>query len=410
MSEDGDSGRASPNIDRFPSDEIILWQGSPQWQCLVNHVFQGAIVVQYFAVLIIWRSLVIMNDGGGWLDGISAATALVVLGFTVIGILALVSWAIARTATYTITDRRIAMTVGVALKKRINIPLSHVDTVSVKTYPGGLGAIRLQLKPGCVIPFLILWPHVSPWTVRQPQPMLRSIGNVKTVASVLATALATESAGATTQPVIAQAAAGRAAAPSERRAAGGCRTPAGPQLVPRVPMIAAAVVVALSLVVVGVGRFTGIGTTFATLGRPQAIVDLRFEPLGSDRIAILNARRTDVVAILEPGRDALIRGAKRGLDRARVLSGRASDAPYQLVRWESGGVTLSDIRADKHIRLNSAGPTTTGALAHLLRLGGASIGAAVAVRPTNGFGTPAADPDRSIERSTIASAARLSPL
>jgi hypothetical protein len=48
----------------------------------------------------------------------------------------------------------------------------------------------LTLAPGERIAYAVLWPHVRPWQMRQPSPMLRCIPDAEKVAGILAQAYA----------------------------------------------------------------------------------------------------------------------------------------------------------------------------------------------------------------------------
>jgi hypothetical protein len=51
--------------------------------------------------------------------------------------------------------------------------------------------------PGKRLAYLVLWPHVRPWRLQAPQPMLRAIDDVAAVADLLAEALAADTARST---------------------------------------------------------------------------------------------------------------------------------------------------------------------------------------------------------------------
>ena len=122
-------------------------------------------------------------------------------------------------------------------------------------------------------------------------------------------------------------------------------------------------VIAVSLVQIGDGRAPA-----ADGPSPATVYELSFQDLGADRLAVVDTRAGNTIAFVEPGKDGLVRGALRGLKRARELKGAAVDAPYQLVIWDSGRLTLSDLGIDEHIPIDSFGLTDTGVLAQFLQL------------------------------------------
>ena len=67
------------------------------------------------------------------------------------------------------------MRFGVALPKCINLPLKAIGAADVRML--GNGHIDIVLRPTQRFPlgWLQMWPHVQPWKVGQPQPMLRAV-------------------------------------------------------------------------------------------------------------------------------------------------------------------------------------------------------------------------------------------
>ncbi|WP_310496518.1 photosynthetic complex putative assembly protein PuhB [Sandarakinorhabdus sp.] len=153
---------------RLPPGEEIVWQGTPDWRGVARGVFH----TRFVAVWFIFLSGLAFLAGGTGLTG--AITTLVVAVFA-IGLLVLLAWAQARSTIYTLTNRRVVMRFGVALPKCVNLPLSLIGTAEAK--PAGDGIVDVSLKPTTRFPlgYLQMWPHVRPWKLGQPQPMLRSV-------------------------------------------------------------------------------------------------------------------------------------------------------------------------------------------------------------------------------------------
>ncbi|MEY3524771.1 MAG: hypothetical protein RIR92_836, partial [Pseudomonadota bacterium] len=95
-----------------------------------------------------------------------------------LGILSLMAWLTARTALYTLTNKRVVMRIGVVLTLTFNLPLRMLAAASLKTNPDGTGDIALKLAGNDHIAWLNLWPHARPWALRHPEPSLRCIANV----------------------------------------------------------------------------------------------------------------------------------------------------------------------------------------------------------------------------------------
>jgi Bacterial PH domain len=188
---------------RLPVDERILWQGAPEWQTLARRAFHVRKLAAYFIALLIWRFASALLDGETLTIAGLSALWIIVLAAISIGLFAGVSWLIARTSVYTITNRRVVMRFGIALPMTFNLPFSTVQGATLRRYPNGCGDIPLALSGNDRIAYPVLWPHARPWQFTNPQPMLRAIANADRVARILADAVA-ESAD--TSPALSQAA------------------------------------------------------------------------------------------------------------------------------------------------------------------------------------------------------------
>jgi hypothetical protein len=120
---------------------------------------------------------------------VSSALLLLVAAFSAIAVLAGLAWLFRRASCYTITGKRVLFQFGVALPVTMNIPLGKIANAAVKTYRDGSGNIPLQLADGKRVSYLLLWPHIRPWRLRAPEPMLNGIPDAAKVAVQLAEAL-----------------------------------------------------------------------------------------------------------------------------------------------------------------------------------------------------------------------------
>lgn len=174
----------------LPAGEQMLWQGSPRWQDLAVHALHARKALWYFLGLAVLQAAVRLGSGSSLAEAARPFLWLIPLGLVAAGLLAGIAYASARTTVYTITSKRLALRIGIALPITINLPFKVIDGASVRVYGDGAGDIPLKLNGGERVPYMILWPHARPFHFRHPQPCLRAIPNADKVASILAAALA----------------------------------------------------------------------------------------------------------------------------------------------------------------------------------------------------------------------------
>lgn len=189
--------------ERLPAGERILWQGSPDFRAMALHVFHVRKVALYFAALLALRAGLVLAEGGSAVDALFALAWPLPLAITALAALTALAWMTARTAVYTLTDKRVVMRIGIVLTLTFNIPLRTLKAASLRRGAQDIGDIVIELAGPDQIAFLHLWPHVRPWRVARPEPMLRSVANAPQVAALLAQAWSSVT-GAVAQPVAMQ--------------------------------------------------------------------------------------------------------------------------------------------------------------------------------------------------------------
>jgi hypothetical protein len=175
---------------RLPAGEEVLWQSGPSWQALARHAFHIRLVAVYFSLLVGWRVLGSMMSGHDLRYALVSAASCVLLGALGIALFCLFAWLIARTTTYTITQKRIVLTYGMALPKSLNLPFSAIESADMKLHPNGTGDIALRLPASKRLSYLLLWPHVRPGVQGRAQPVLRCIPAPNEASRILANAVA----------------------------------------------------------------------------------------------------------------------------------------------------------------------------------------------------------------------------
>jgi hypothetical protein len=160
----------------LPAGETIVWQGRPNVGRMLEDVFHARTVGIYFLIL---------SAVGAAMGSLTGAILTLGAGALCIGVLALLARASARTSVYTLTDRRLVLRVGMALPMHFNLPLKQIASADLRKGPGGNGDISLRLAGRGRIAWALLWPHVRPWRLRHPEPMLRALPDAEHVAGLL---------------------------------------------------------------------------------------------------------------------------------------------------------------------------------------------------------------------------------
>ncbi len=185
---------------RLPAGEQVLWQGKPDWRALARHGFHIRLLALYFAGLVAWRIGGNLVHGHGLRHALLAGAYGATLAAAGLGLFGLFAWLIARTSTYTITQKRIVLTYGMALPKSLNLPFAAIQAADLKLNTDGTGDIAIALPAEKRLSLVLLWPHVR---VAKPncQPVLRCIRQPEQAAEILGAALARSLATTTPAPI-----------------------------------------------------------------------------------------------------------------------------------------------------------------------------------------------------------------
>lgn len=181
----------------LPQGEEILWQGRPLVLPLAREALALNWVLVYFAILVVWRiavSTTMMPVG----PAILTALPFVILAVLAAALIVAIAWVQARATVYTITNERVAMRIGAALTLTLNLPFPKIAAADLDLRNSGTGTIALRTFGPVKLSYMILWPHVRPWYMKQTQPALRCIPDAAGVAAILAEAAETR----VSQPVL----------------------------------------------------------------------------------------------------------------------------------------------------------------------------------------------------------------
>ena len=168
--------------ERLPSDEFIVWQGSPDTGALAASAFHIKKLVVYFILLIVacaWPALEAQAGAMAVLQAIKWIAPLSLLGLASVWLMAYMT---SRTTVYTLTNKRVVMRLGIVLTVTFNLPLKQIASSDVRLLEAGFGDITLALQGSDRIAWVHLWPSVRPWRISKPEPTLRAISDVQEVA------------------------------------------------------------------------------------------------------------------------------------------------------------------------------------------------------------------------------------
>ncbi len=173
----------------LPAGERVVWQGKPSFKGLALRSFHIREVAVYFGLLLVWRLWSNWSNGLTATDAAISALWLIAPAVSAMAVLAGLAWLFRRAACYTITTKRVLFQFGVALPMTMNIPLSKIANAALKTYRDGSGDIPLRVLDDKRVSYALLWPHIRPWHLRAPEPMLRAVPDAAIAAAKLAEVL-----------------------------------------------------------------------------------------------------------------------------------------------------------------------------------------------------------------------------
>lgn len=178
----------------LPMGERIMWQAKPQPRALTRSMFhfRGLLAYAGLAAFIVFLTAARARPVG---QAIAETTLLIPVFLAAFGLLMLIGRATARATTYTLTNRRLILHIGIAYEMTVSVPLSAVTNASLRRRRDGSGDIALSVRDGGGVRYIALWPHARGWRFLKPQPMLRGLGDPDTVADAIGEALVAFNAG-----------------------------------------------------------------------------------------------------------------------------------------------------------------------------------------------------------------------
>lgn len=146
----------------------------------------------------------------------------------------------------------------------------------------------------------------------------------------------------------------------------GDRTGKKPNLFPAKILVAAIALLAFTAGAILFGQLTGIGTVRVQSGSPVAVRDIVILRTAADEVIVRDAASGSEIARYAAEKGGFVRGSLRAFARMRQVANVPLEAPYRLIRWESGQVSLSDTATGERIYLEAFGRDNAAAFAVLL--------------------------------------------
>jgi putative photosynthetic complex assembly protein len=135
---------------------------------------------------------------------------------------------------------------------------------------------------------------------------------------------------------------------------------------PRGALVAACLMIVLSLTAATLARTTGIGRDEPVLAAAQTTRTVQFADRADGAVVVTDATNGREVAVLAPGTNGFVRGVMRGLARNRRLAGIGDVPPFQIIQRVDGRLDLVDPSTGRDIALEAFGHTQVEAFAMLL--------------------------------------------
>ena len=178
--------------EELPDGEFVVWQGEPVWRSFTARAFHSRTLAFYFVGLIAVHLVYqMLNDLT--LAEISISMAWQAsLAAVALGLLTLLGKQYAASTVYTLTNRRLVVRSGIAVPMMINLPWESVAEVGFKSFSDGTGDFLVTPKPGKKLYYLMVWPHVKPFSWGRINPLLRALPEPQALAQRLAAVLQDE--------------------------------------------------------------------------------------------------------------------------------------------------------------------------------------------------------------------------
>lgn len=187
--EDGPQEPVRGLPEQLPEGEKILWQGSPSGLALAFGAFRLRWIIGYFVVMTLFRTANLTASDAAPAALTEAVTSSLIFCAVATAIVLGLAWSMSRAAVFTITNHRVVLRYGVAIRKYVNVPFSKMGAAQLSRKSARVGDISFKVTGPGKPPYLHLWPFARPLKFSDPQPMMRGIKEPDMVAETLARAV-----------------------------------------------------------------------------------------------------------------------------------------------------------------------------------------------------------------------------
>jgi len=135
---------------------------------------------------------------------------------------------------------------------------------------------------------------------------------------------------------------------------------------PKPVLYGAALLIAFTFGLALFARLTGQRMDWVPDADIVAKREIRFVTTAEGDIAIRDARTGAELGVYAHETNAFVRSVAHGLDIERHLADPNADAPYRIVRWSDGRVTVTDPVSGRSVELGAFGQTQVQTFSKLL--------------------------------------------
>ncbi len=130
-----------------------------------------------------------------------------------------------------------------------------------------------------------------------------------------------------------------------------------PEPLPRLALIAVALLVVVTIIFSAVGHKQNIGTLRMPQMEPAEERTISFKDRNDGAVVVYDSRIAQIIQVLEPGTNGFLRGVMRGFARDRRSRGIDSTPPFRLSRLHDGRLFIEDPQTGRVVDLGAFGET-----------------------------------------------------